>query len=305
MITIVLPVISLEIGLSRGGCAGGMTILGVLLLIRCLPWVHGTTLVAPWAWATLALVFVGSVECLAGFNGWDEGSHRLQALQLIAAASTFCPGVAILGAKRPQCHVWQFVVVSLWGILALPAAESLVLGQGGQLRVDAFRSWFMLALLVLCMANGLPTRFGVSAALCGFAQLILLAKHLPLLRSALAINSEFISLILVVLALGLVVAGVPRKHRVSDAVDRVWLDFRDSFGMLWGLRLAERLNAISAQSGWGLSLRWRGIHVGTNLTSASEISPEIVRELRKNLHALLLRFVSPDWIAARTGESVD
>ena len=41
-------------------------------------------------------------------------------LDFAAAMIVFCPAMALLGAKRPQDKPWQLIVLSLWGILALP-----------------------------------------------------------------------------------------------------------------------------------------------------------------------------------------
>ena len=59
-----------------------------------------------------------------------------------AAVLSFAPTMALLGAKRPQNGAWQFVVITLWAILALPAFEVLLRGRGEALaeRVDGIRS---------------------------------------------------------------------------------------------------------------------------------------------------------------------
>jgi hypothetical protein len=78
----------------------------------------------------------------------------------------------------------------------------------------------------------------------------------------------------------------------------IWLDFRDSFGLLWSLRVQERLNATATQHGWKTELSWDGFR-------PAEESAAQRGELRAALRGLLRRFVSGAWIARRLDESLD
>ncbi len=107
----------------------GLWMIGQTALARGYRPLHGTTLRAVWWWSFIALGTVVATELAIGImqpqdNSWAEP------LRFIAAASTFCPLVALLGAKRPQDRAWQWIVLSFWVILALPAAQAWLLRPG-------------------------------------------------------------------------------------------------------------------------------------------------------------------------------
>ncbi|MCO6456862.1 MAG: hypothetical protein J5I93_16310, partial [Pirellulaceae bacterium] len=82
--------------------------------------------------------------------------------------------------------------------------------------------------------------------------------------------------------------------------DRVWLDFRDQFGAFWALRVAERMNVALAQQRWPLVLGWSGFSRSEHSAGEGDLSPATPAAVDATLHSLLRRFVSRDWIAART-----
>lgn len=283
-------------GLTAIGLGG----IGLILLLFCFRSIRATAMIAPWFWAVVAMCAVAGVEFTVGYLGWSNRSDGTFALRLVAAVSTFCPIVAMFGAKKPQNRVWQFVVCTLWLILSLPAAEFFFLGDGSSLQTPGFSSWFMLVLLLLHMGNTFATRFGISAALGCVAQWCLVSGYMPFLCVDLGMMGVIMGLALAVLALALVAVGVPRRRTIIFAPDRLWLDFRDAFGMLWGLRVAERINMIAEKNGWDVRLGWNGFQVTTDGLKVDELSPDVIRALRKNLRSLLRRFVSKEWIVTRT-----
>jgi hypothetical protein len=84
----------------------------------------------------------------------------------------------------------------------------------------------------------------------------------------------------------------------SKSYDRLWLDFRDLFGLLWGLRLQERVNAASTTAKWDVELQWQGFQ-------PRRVPPEHREALRQAMTGLLRRFVSHEWIAARLEKDID
>ncbi len=105
-------------------------------LARCFRSLEGTTLRAPWYWTLAAVVAPGRGRVFRRAVPLSA-SH----VRYLAAVATFCPLMAVLGAKRPQDRPWQFVVLSLWIVLALPglqawfsrphAARSICTARGG------------------------------------------------------------------------------------------------------------------------------------------------------------------------------
>ena len=279
--------------------------LGFALLLWRRRALAGTTLVAPWYWAIVCLAAVAGVEVVAGLTTPDCQPYWLVSLRLMAAVSTFCPIVSALGAKRPQHRVWQWIVLSLWCILSLPAAEAVWLQPGTELHIQGARSWFLVCLVILCTLNGLPTRFGLSAMLFGAAQVMLLAGQLPLVSLKAGIGWPQIGLGLMVMSLLLVALGIPPRRKIKQPVDRVWLDFRDMFGALWALRFAERINHSAVMYQWNLTLLWRGFQANTGSDGEQEIAPEVADQLTASMQSILRRFVSKEWIAVRLQNRID
>jgi hypothetical protein len=263
----------------------------------------GTTLTAAWCWAfgSLAGLVSASVALVSG-------AALAEPLYLAAAMSTFCPLMAVLGAKRPQHRVWQWIVLSLWVVLDLPAGQWLL--QGTVSELHPARSWFAAILILVGVANYLPTRYWLASLLFGAAQLVLLADFLP--WPAPLGRQPNVALALVVSALAAAVLR-RRSRATAEPLDRAWLDFRDLFGTVWALRVAERINSVSATSGWQVTLNWDGFSSAASAQlgngTAADFVPCLPAEVRGPLgdilRSVLLRFVSPEWIAQRLERPLD
>jgi len=277
--------------------------IGVLVLLSRRRAISRTTLLAAWWWTLAALVLWSLVEIAAAVVSPVENKAWLEPLRLAAVALSFCPVVALIGAKRPQHSAWNFVVLSLWGIVALPAAEASFLNRGQRLEMGDARGWFLWILILLTPINLVPTRYWPSALLVAAGQLVALSPYLPLIRRVLVSSAELLGLVLCVAALAIAWAFSRHERRAANAYDRLWLDFRDSFGLFWGLRVQERVNAAARQSGWDFELTWSGFRQRNNSVPPTAIDPTIAPTLRTTFKGLLRRFVSPHWIAARLSGS--
>ncbi len=295
---------------------------------------QGTTLRAPVAWAWLAWMGLLLGEWLAR----QSAAGPAAAWRQIAAVGTFCPAMAVLGAKRPQDSGWQFIVASLWLVLALPALQALAFSPTGLL--DPHPAWRGLHVLLLIVAatNYLPTRHGVTVLLACLVQWRLL--HIAAPGETTSWYDRPLFLLAALLTLLVVTAvrerraarelEVARRHQDSPEAsyllgwDRVWIDFRNAFGCVWALRVSERINHAARQSDAGIELTWQGFarrpaglqeaaraaaHKASPETQAltspgmSPIRPEELSELEVTAVQMLRRFVSPEWIEARRGAS--
>ena len=284
---------------TTGICAAATSAIAV----ACWWWsrrtLAGTTLLASCWWGIAAVVSVAACELIVGLGG-ASGSNS--PLRFVAAVATFCPAMSVLGARRPHHGAWQFIVLSLWFVLALPAAEVFFLQRGQTLEIHAARSWFLLGLLVVGVANALPTRCWLAALLWGCGQAVLVGEYLPFVHRSLGTAGALTGLALLCGSAAANCLGLPNRRNV-DPWNRLWLDFRDLFGALWGLRILERINATMPAPDRGWLLTWSGFHTPHHERVEDSLSPDELLALRQNTFNLLRRFVSPEWIATRLGES--
>ena len=294
-----------------GGHAGsllvvaGFAVAGLAAWRWRLPRVRGTTLVAPWCWSLLVLVSLSASEFLIGRSGSPLPAWAAH-LRFAAAMTTFCPVMAVLGAKRPQNLGWQFVVVSLLVILCLPSIEWLLFG--GQSEIHPARFWFLAILVALGALNFFGTRFWPSSLLYGAGQAVLMAPFFfaqPLLNGS---QAALVGMAALLLAWLLIAAHLPRSRPAATPLDRVWLDFRDAFGAVWAWRVADRTNASATMYDWPVMLTWHGFRtsgatggLSTRADTGEVIASEIPAAVEDSLRTLLRRFVSPQWIDARLG----
>ena len=256
--------------------------------------VRGTTLLAAWAWAAAAVVVLVGVESASIASAVD--SSALQGARFAAAIMSMAPGVAVLGAKRPQDRAWQLVVAALVAMFALPAIETFVYRPGSPPPVHAVRAGFLTLLVIVTNGNYLPTRFGLSALLTATGQIVLLLPHLGWIDLDENPHAPLVGFTLTVL--GMISAwGLARIGADVRGWQRVWRDFRNAYGVVWSVRVAERFNTAARASDEPARIRWRGIEYSN--PAYSESNPALDTTSERRLRALLLRFVSSNWIERR------
>lgn len=266
--------------------------------------VNTTTLIAAWWWSVVAVLVVCITETYVSWTAasgtQNEFANHIATLRYVAAVATFCPVVAVLGAKRPQHNAWQMIVFSLWCVLVLPAAESYFVRRGGAVQIHDARGVFLWLLIGVGLINYLPTRFALTAVLIATGQVCLLANHLPLVgRFA---GKPFGTSGLSLIAVGAWVAYFMSRRRQRASADRPWLDFFNCFGAFWGFRVAERFNSLASAQNHKARLGWFGFESA----DPSVTTPSVESSSIDNLDSLLLRFVNPDWIRQRrAGEALD
>jgi hypothetical protein len=277
--------------------------LGAVVLMRAASKLRGSTLLAPWAWSCFSLAALTAAEAVAAI--YAEGtSNAVAHWRYLAATTTVTPLIALLGAKRPQDRAWQWIVLSLVVLLALPSLKSLALDGGAPPAPHAAWQWLLTTILIAGFLNFAPTRNCAAAVLFVFGQFVVLAGYLPGFAARLATVDRIWGLAAIVAALWAAQFAASRKKAVAAPVDRLWLDFRDAFGALWALRVAERFNATSAQCGWRVWLGWNALQFSdesraADRGAAQELAPEVAQGVHQALKSLLWRFVSAEWIAER------
>ena len=315
---------------SLGIPSTGLTMLLGAAAIAGLLWrsrrLRGTTLVAPWRWSIVAIAAILVVELLIWLMPSLDHAAGLSPVRYAAYAATLCPIVALLGAKRPQDRGWQLIVLSLWGIMLVPVLSALFFSRG-EFTVEIIWSWFLAILVALGLLNSLPTRHWLSGILIAAAQLIAIGDVLPgisawfqseAIQPALS-GSDRSCIVLGLFALAIVSVHVAVLIRLRQsgggnvevqtrllAMNGLWYDFRNAFGTIWGLRIAERINANALRYDWGVVLRWGGFERTTgDATESPEsrdlepLSADVVDAIESSTRVLLRRFVSSEWIDER------
>ncbi|MFP6658121.1 MAG: hypothetical protein VB853_08045 [Pirellulales bacterium] len=275
------------------------------------PLLQGTTLLEPWAWSLVSLVSVLAVEVIE-VSVSPRGSSSLYwqpPIRYVAYLSTFCPLAALLGAKRPQNREWKYIVFAMWIVLATPAASTMMFPQA-EFAANGIWTWLLLVLLCLNLANYLPTRFWLASILFAAAQFVLLHEHVAILNSTGLVKVLFanvstsgqlacaICLTLAAVAAAFAFHRLFSRSAATTGVDRVWLDFRNSYGAVWALHIAERFNTASRAANWNIILQWNGLQHPPNRDGPPH-DEEVAAAIEQSLRNLLRRFVASEWIDAR------
>jgi hypothetical protein len=224
----------------------------------------------------------------AGFLGSGVPQPRALAARYVALCLTGCVAIAILGARRPGLGAWNFVVVGLLAVLLLPLIENFA--SGGPLHLEWFRAALVGGVIAVGVLNYLPTRLGPAAALLGVVvalELIGLAGPEELARTVEPIVPRLRLGLALVPWVGLWTCWRPR---LGSECDRLWLAFRDRFGLVWGQRLREQFNRSAFHAGWPVFLSWQGLR---RKPGSAPIGPDTQASLTATLCALMKRF-GPD-----------
>jgi hypothetical protein len=270
---------------------------------------RGSTMIAPWAWSVAAVVALTAVEAMAGLQP-SGAADWIAPARFAAACLTFCPSVAILGAKRPQDSAWQLIVLALLVVLAMPAVEAWL--RGTAMEVHVVRGTFLAILVFVGWFNYLPTRFAAAATAYAAAQTALFWPHFPLVTTVHSSRLGLIGLGLLLLGALLLrtrgTAVVGKRNGPLAELASVWREFRDWYGAVWSLRVMERMNASSSMYGWPVTLAWEGFaRRGADGSNAMgrELTANQREAIAQALRSLLRRFVSVEWINARVSSLSD
>lgn len=235
----------------------------------------------------------------SGLTAWQE------ALWSLAAVVALCPGIAVLGARRPGIRVWSwFVLWPLVAVLSWPALAALWSSPHSPVvRVPLPLLIGFAVVLVMGMGNYLPTRYGLCAVLAAVAECLVVA---PVSETAPPVDVPPESLRLwgtTALALA-VLWGERQSRRLTLAPspwDRVWFDFRDAFGIVWARRVCDQLNQRAEVEQWPWRLTDDGFRPFPAVPSDVPLPPADPR-VEHALRWHLRRFVDPEWIDRRLGE---
>ncbi len=239
------------------------------------------SLVQSMNWALTA----GGAWMAAGLDPKFAGAApAIEPVRYLALGLSGCAGIAVLGARRPHVGAWNFVVLGLLAVMMLPLAESILLGGRS---TGILHFVFVGAVLTVGIFNYLPTCLGGAALLLGLfytAQMVLLMgpNYAPATQIALE-HSARLGLVLVPWIGWWKWRSFPPE---ATEFDRLWVDFRNRFGLVWGQRIREQFNQSAKHAGWPVFLAWSGLRrngdSGTNLPDQMEIVETLKALLKRH-----------------------
>ncbi len=246
---------------------------GSIPLLLALMTHYRTSLCHALVWALLAWLAWGISAAMAPTERALFESCRFTALCL-----TGCAGVAVLGARRPIAFAWNFVVLSLFAVMMWPLMEVLLIGGAP---MSELRLAFLASTVVVAIVNYLPTRLGPAAVLL----LLVCAGQLTLIYTPTTLLGSGDQLIL-----NFALAFVPwlgwiclwtRRTNATHA-NRLWQQFRDAWGLMWGQRAREQFNRAAENAGWSIRLSWSGLIDGSETRTGSD-QEKVVETLQATL----------------------
>jgi len=280
--------------------------LGVLLL-RARRRLAATTLATAWWWmaAVWSLWSLTAGWLLVGTPSRETAAQLLYWTGIVS----LCPGIAVLGAKRPGSRVWNlFILIPLLLVLGWPAVTVWRL-DGPRLFAAEIPVLAGLGLvLVMGTGNYLGTRYGMAALCYGLAVLAVIAPVTVLFPAQkraeeAAATPQGIFLLATVL-LGVSGTLAWRAARTppggTRGTTRLWSDFREAFGVVWGKRLQDRLNQEAVRENWGGVVGFAGLEWPEASVATAEDRLQVEKRFEHHLLWLLRRFVDRSWIDERT-----
>jgi hypothetical protein len=254
-----------------------MIVAGLVPLSLALWANRGTSLLHALIWALVAWLSWG-----LAFLCDDLERAGMQPGRYCAVCLTGCAGVAVLGARRPHVFAWNFVVLGLFTVMVLPLMETQFIGTHP---VDGFRIFFMAGTIAVGILNYLPTRLAPAALL-----LMLIGAGEITLRYAAAswldLGAGMVFDLLLSAVPWLAWICLARRDADRSDFDRLWLNFRDRWGLVWSQRIREQFNRAAQNAGWPVKLAWQGL-TQENAESPAADQDKFVEMLQKTLQRFL------------------
>ena len=251
--------------------------------------------------ACLALAF----EMVARSAGGLADPATAAAARLAVVSLSLCPAMSLLGAKRPQHGVWQFIVATLAFVLVLPAVSARLVRPGSLPDIHLIERGFMPVLVFVGWLNFAGTRRAVAATCVAIGQVLLMRGFLPGASIEMTTAGGLDVLAAGLFACGAAVAAtqaVMAGHRdgrataaaarspLAAAVDPPFLALRETLGAAWALRLAEGFDALASKRGWPCRLGFGGME--------EDVADDVAwhRDALQAFRSLARRFVDDDWL---------
>lgn len=223
-----------------------------------------------------------------------------------SAVLAVCPPIAVLGSRRPGTRVWSwFIQFPLLLVLGWPVVSLWLQGseiRGLQLETPQLAAYLLV--LIMGAGNYCGTRFTLPVLFYATACGLLVVSSSVSCPAWLADHwwARLWATGLLVMAILLTGRSSSKDLRAVDRFDRLWFDFFDTFGVVWGRRIQDRVNFIAQKERWPARLELHGF-VWTDVPEASSKRAATESRIEHTCRWLLRRFVDPSWIDERIGAS--
>ena len=266
---------------------------------------RGTTLVTASCWALAGLV----TACGATLHEINTGGDHPAVSDFawyFSAILLLCPGIAVLGARKPGAAAWSwFVLLPLVLVLLWPAVASTSLQNADHhLELEGPAMIGFAVVLVMSSGNYFGTRYTLPSLLFGASVALFVGPLSPLTSGLLpSINvSRLVGSLLLSVAtlitLGRSRLPVSSPDGETSPLDVLWFEFVDTFGMVWAKRVMDRVNQSAAHEKWVGRLELHGFVWQPDCSDEDRTRTQ--ERLDHTLRWLLKRFVDPAWIDRRS-----
>lgn len=273
------------------------------VLVRLRSGLRNTSLAGLWAGLSVLWIAWGAVLAISiaggGPAGWVDMLWYAQAVFLLA------PPIAVLGARRPIHRVWpMFVLLPLLLVFLWPVVSALVrtrIPAAWTIETPLFFGYGVV--LIMGTGNYLGLRQTVPALLWMVAQLLLAGPLCPFIARLLPSPESsrlWATLAITAAGWGAVLQARAKVTGIEPGlpIDRMWVRFRDTFGLVWAMRVLERFNETARLKKWPFFLGLDGLEpVDRSSPDGEQLSfgqAELI-EAETSLRRLLEKFVMPDW----------
>ena len=212
------------------------------------------------------------------------------------------------------------ILALCWPILALRLQGS----EFHRLHLETPQLVAFILVLVMGVGNYCGTRYTLSALMYGVATLAIVISGSRIAENWFADRAWLRSSATAGMAIAIFLTKTSPRPVGPSRFDTLWFDFFDSFGIVWGRRIQDRVNFIAIKEHWPCRLELDGF---VTLDARHEVTrsknemtarpsnlnpdePAIVSDLSKldrrreqTFRWLLRRFVDPAWIDRRLESS--
>lgn len=202
-----------------------------------------------------------------------------------------------------------FVTIPMLLVLEWPALSLLVMSEIDEplvLQTPAVIGAFLV--LLMGAGNYIGTRFTAAILLFCFAEVCIVVSVCELRPEAITpLQLRITACVPLLLSILMTIMAFCRWESSKTGITRVWADFRDSFGIVWSRRVAERFNLMAKRAKLGLRIQNNGPVLDEELPDNDDRSEDGAKldQSREEqiLRWILKRFVDEPWLNHRLGNS--